>query len=78
MVFRPRKRRQTLDLSIKIDNNYIECVKETVFLGVILQKHLSWKPHILNVARKISNSIDIINTNQVFTFQKPSYVFCTV
>ena len=60
MVFRPRQRRQTLDLSIKIDKNDIECVKETVFLGVILDEHLSWKPHILNVSRKISKSIGII------------------
>ena len=37
MIFRPPQRRQTLDLYLfKIDNNYIECVKETVFLGVIL------------------------------------------
>ena len=52
MVFRPRQRRQTLDISIQIDNNVIESVKETVFLGVILDEHLSWKPHILNVSRK--------------------------
>ena len=31
MVFRPRQRRQTLDISIQIDNNVIERVKETVF-----------------------------------------------
>ena len=60
MVFRPRQRRQTLDISIQIDNNNIDCVKETVFLGVILDEHLSWKPHILSVSRKISKSIGII------------------
>ena len=60
MVFRPRQRRQTLDLSLQIDNNNIDCVKETVFLGVILDEHLSWKPHILSVSRKISKSIGII------------------
>ena len=60
MVFRPRQRRQTLDTSIQIDNNNIDCVKETVFLGVILDEHLSWKPHILSVSRKISKSIGII------------------
>ena len=31
-----------------------------MFLGVILDKNLSWKPHILNVSRKISKSIGII------------------
>ena len=62
MVFRPSQRRQTLDLSIQIDNSNIDCVIETVFLGVILDGHLSWKPHILqkNVSRKISKSIGII------------------
>jgi len=60
VVSRPRQKRQTLDLSIRIDNNNIECVKETVFLGVILDEHLSWKPHILSVSRKISKSIGII------------------
>ena len=30
-VSRPLQRRQTLDLSMKIDNNNIECLKETVF-----------------------------------------------
>ena len=60
MVFRPRQRRQTLDISIQIDNNSIDCVKETVFLSVILDEHLSWKPHILSVSRKISKSIGII------------------
>ena len=33
---------------------------EVVFLGVILDENLSWKPHILNVSRKISKSIGII------------------
>ena len=47
-------------MSIQIDNNVIERVNETVFLGVILDEHLSWKPHILSVSRKISKSIGII------------------
>ena len=46
-------------MSINI-NNKIERVKETVFLGVALDENLSWKPHILNVTRKISKSIGII------------------
>ena len=35
-------------------------MKETVFLGVILHQHLSWKPHILSVSRKISKPIGVI------------------
>ena len=60
MVFRPLQRRQTLDISIQIDNNAIERMKETVFLGVIRDEHLTWKPNILSVSRKLSKSIGII------------------
>ena len=30
-------------MSININNNKIERVKETVFLGVVLDENLSWK-----------------------------------
>ena len=77
MVFRPRQRRQTLDISIQIDNNVIKRVKETVFLGVILDEHLSWKPHILSVSRKISKSIGILFISLVFAFPKLPCAPCT-
>ena len=48
------------DLSIMINDCVIDRVKEVVFLGVILDEHISWKPHISHVARKISKSIGII------------------
>ena len=60
MVSRLHQTRQTLDMSIKTDNNVIERVKETVFLSVILDEHLSWKPHILSVSRKIPKLMGII------------------
>ena len=66
MGFRPRQRRQTVDISIQIDSNFIERVKETVFFGVVLDEHLSWKPHILSVSRKISKSIGIIRKSSFF------------
>ena len=46
-------------------------MKETVFLGVILDEHLSWRPHILRVSRKISKSIGIIYKSS-FCVPKPS------
>ena len=45
MLLRPRQKRQILDLSIQIDNNNIECVKETVFLGVTLDEHVMEASH---------------------------------
>ena len=60
MIFLPRQKRQRLDMLININTNKIERVKETVFLGVILDENLSWIPHISNVTRKIAKSIRII------------------
>ena len=52
MVFKPRQKRQNLDFKLEISNCAIERVKDTIFLGVILDENLTWK-HIANVARKI-------------------------
>ena len=60
MIFKPRQKRRTLDISVVLNNHIIAQTKEVVFLGVILDENLSWKPHILNVSRKISKSIGII------------------
>ena len=53
MVFKPRQKRQTFDINLKISQCAIERVNETIFLGVILDENLTWKPHIANVARKM-------------------------
>ena len=60
VIFKSAQNRQNLDFSFFIDNNKIDCVKEVVFLGVILDQNLRWKSHIHNVARKISKSLGII------------------
>ena len=54
MIFMPRQKKQRPDMSININNNKIERVKETVLLGVVLDEN------ILNVTRKISKSMGII------------------
>jgi hypothetical protein len=60
IVFKPRQRRQIIDFLMWRNNHKIDQAKELVFLGVILDEHISWKPHISYVARKISKSIGII------------------
>ena len=46
MLFKPRQKRYHFPIQICINEQRIEQVKETVFLGVVLDEHLSWKPHI--------------------------------
>ena len=60
-MFRTRQKRQTLDgLKVCLCNNEINRVKEIVFLGVVIDEHLTWIPHISNVTRKISKAVGIM------------------
>ena len=60
MIFRPRQKKQTLSIRVYLSNQEIHQVNETIFLGVVLDEHLTSLPHINNVTRKISKSIGII------------------
>jgi hypothetical protein len=57
MIFRPRQERQILDLPLELNGHKIDQVKEVMFLGVILDECMTWKPHISHVASKISKSV---------------------
>ena len=60
IVFKSRQGRQPLDLNLEINKCSLNQVSEVVFLGVVLDEHLSWKSHISHLAWKISKSIGII------------------
>ena len=60
LSIKPRQKKQSLDISIILTSHAIERVKDIVFLGVILDENLTWKPHIAHVSRKISKSIGVI------------------
>ena len=45
---------------LHINNHSIERVSEFNFLGLIIDEHLSWNPHIQKVANKISRSLGIL------------------
>ena len=74
ILFQPRQKRKTLKVNLKIDQTTIERVKETMFLGVIIDEALSWKSHITNIARKISKSMGIIYRASIYL---PISSFCT-
>lgn len=60
MVFKPKKKRENLNIKLEINQCTIDQVKEYMFLGVILNGNLSWKPKIANIVMKVSNSINLI------------------
>lgn len=46
---------------IHIDDCHIEYVTQFNFLGLILDKHLKWKPHVEMIRKKISKTIGVMN-----------------
>ena len=68
MIFKPRQKRETLDISVSINNSQIKRVKEVVFLGVVIDEHVTWKPHIAHVASKVSKTIGILYKSSFFPF----------
>ena len=69
------KTSKKLDLHFSINDIEIDRVNEILFLGVILDEHLSWKSQIQNVARKVSKSVGIIYKSS-FCLNKAS--LCTL
>jgi len=63
------------DVPISIDGTIIDFVKEFKYLGVILDSHLTWKPHIKYVSKKVAQ------TNGVMIRMKrylPPYILLTL
>ena len=60
IIFKSRGKKINQNVSIKIDNQEIEQVKHTKFLGLHIDNELSWKYHIEQVASKISKMTGIM------------------
>ena len=60
-IFRPRQKRETFDIKVTLSNisDTIQ-VKETVFIGEILNEDLTWIPHLTNVVRKVSKTVGVM------------------
>ncbi len=60
MIFhKPKKHVATI--ALKIDDAVIEKVKDFNFLGLVLNKNLTWKTHTNKVSNSISKTIGILN-----------------
>ena len=60
MSFHPRQKKVNVNVPLTLENTVIKQVMETKFVGVLIDKHLSWKPHIDFVSQKILKSVGII------------------
>ena len=59
LYYKPPKRVPILVL--KINNTEITSVDTLIFLGLLINKKLNWKPHVEKTAGKISKAIGVIN-----------------
>ena len=59
ITFSPPQRKYS-KICLKIGKKRIKEVNETKYLGVILDKHLSWKSHLETLNRKLSRGIGIL------------------
>ena len=72
-IVRFKPKRQTLDhLTVKLCDHSVAQESETVFLGVILDEHLSWKSHIAYLASKVSRSLGVISKSS-FCIHKSAF-----
>ena len=61
MIFGPNKSKEEHSIQIKIKGQQIVILKETKFLGIILDNNLNWKAHIIYTTEKVSKSIGILS-----------------
>ena len=70
MVFKPSQKRSSVKIQLLINGHKLDQVKETIFLGVMLDENLNWKSEISHVANKVSKSVGIIHKSSFYLSTK--------
>ena len=60
VLFHPVQKRIANTISLHFNNKQITQTKSIKYLGILIDSHLNWKEHTLNVSKKLSRSIGII------------------
>ena len=64
--------------NVILDNTVLDRVKNTKFLGVLIDENLTWKCHIDCVSKTLSRNIDIMNKLKHFIPGRILYsLYCT-
>ena len=91
MLLGSRQRLSTLSgpLSCSINGDSIKQVEFTKFLGVYIDKNLTWNLHITNISKKIASGIGILKRSRAFvpfktllciynSLLQPHFDYCSV
>ena len=60
MMFHRTRIKQNTNFKILINNNIVDHINNTKFLGVIIDRKKNWASHILYIKSKLSKSIGIL------------------
>ena len=60
MIFKKRRQKISLDIDLEMNGTVIEKVSKTKFLGVMIDEHLTFAPHVQYMKGKISKSLGIL------------------
>ena len=66
VIFRPREKKYNYAIQIKIDNQLLKQKDSIKYLGLHIDSHLTWKPHIEHITKKIKRYIGIISKIKYF------------
>ena len=69
MMFHRTRIKHNTNIKILINNNIVDHINNTKFLGVIIDSKLNWAAHILYIKSKISQSIGILLKIRLFFFK---------
>ena len=79
ILFHHHNKKLPNNISLQINSTEIERVTNFIFLGVTINEHLSWKPHIDKICSKISKYIGILNKLKHYLPQNIlSILYCSV
>ena len=57
VVFHSQQRKLHYNMNISISNEQIKHENQVKYLGLLTDRHLSWKPHLHELAKKISRGV---------------------
>ena len=74
MIFHPPQKDVTPP-NLQINGEPIKLVNEFIYLGITIDKHLSWKPHVMHLVSKVAKINCVLAK---LKFQLPTYVLRTI
>ena len=64
------KKQLVLDLKLKVDEKRLYPINSVKYLGVKIDEHLSWKPHIDRISANLNNANAMLSEIRHFVHQK--------